>query len=168
MTIRGLSRLALVAGLLAAVPACTITWREPTIEPLDNDRVYAAGLESACAAAERVVRDFGLEVQETREQGGACLVESDFRVLPDIGDDPVDHLDEVAYVGVGGFIGGRYAVTVTARSREDNTRIKVVTRIEGYVNEEFGYQVLRSRGVIEREMFAALADHLGQPADRAD
>lgn len=168
MTSRGAFRLAVIILLLVALPGCTITWREPTIEPLDNDRVYRTSLEPACDAAEQVVRDFGFEVKETRGQGDACLVESDFQVFPDVGERPSDHLDEVAYVGAGGFIGGRYAVTLSARAREDNTRIKVVTRIEGYVNEEFGYQVLRSKGIIEREMFSALAEQLGTPAEQTD
>ena len=68
----------------------------------------------------------------------------------------------MAITGAGGFIGGRYTVTLTVRGvRNESIRVKVVTRVEGYINEEFSYQVLRSTGVIEREMFAALGRLLG-------
>ncbi len=151
-----------LALMLLSLPACTIHWRQPRIEPLNTNRIYDAEFSGACAAAESVIAEFGLSVKESRQEDNACLVESGFRVFPDTGDKPTDHLDRVAITGAGGFIGGRYTVTLTVRGvRNESTRVKVVTRVEGYINEEFGYQVLRSTGVIEREMFAALGRLLG-------
>lgn len=156
---------ALSVVLLVALPACKITWREPRLEPLNTNRFYAAELEATCTAARDMVQQFGLEVTEFQDEERACLVDTDWRVLPDSGEDAIDHLDEVAITGPGPFIGGRYTVTITGRaSRDAGTRLKVVARIEGYVNEEFGYQVLRSKGLIESRMFAAVGTTLGTPA----
>lgn len=160
-------RSALLVSMICALgvlPACTITVREPVIRPLNTNRFYDAELSPTCDAVEGVITAVGLHVKETRREDTACLVESDFKVLSDTGDDPTQHLKRVAYTGVGGFIGGRYTVTVTTRNvRDGGTRVKVVTRVEGYINEEFGYQVLRSRGLIEEAMFAAIGESLGTP-----
>ena len=60
------------------------------------------------------------------------------------------------------FIGGRYALTVTTRNvRDSGTRVKVTTRVEGYISEEYGYQELRSRGIIEDREFAAIGESVG-------
>lgn len=151
-----------LAVLLLVLPGCTITWREPQLEPLNTNRFYDAELEAACEAAESVVRSLGLEVDESQREERACLIATDYKVLADAGEDPLEQLDEVALIGPGPFIGGRYTVTVTGRgSRDGGTRLKVVTRIEGYINEEFGYQVLRSTGVIEERVFERVGDRLG-------
>ena len=159
------SRAWLAIVILAALPACKITWREPTLQPLNTNRFYAAELSEACQAARAVVTSFGLEVTEMTEQERACLVDTDFKVLADDGDDPTEHLNRVAFTGAGRFIGGRYTVTVTGRGvRDGGTRVKVVTRVEGYINEEFGYQVLRSTGLLEERMFADIGQRLGVDA----
>ena len=147
---------------LLALPACQITWREPKLEPLNSNRFYAAELPGTCDALESVIADFGLTSKEVRREESACLVETDFRVLADSGDDPIDHLRRIAIIGPGPFIGGRYTVTLTGRGvRDGGSRVKVVARVEGYINEEFGYQVLRSTGLIEGRMFASLGETLG-------
>ena len=65
-------------------------------------------------------------------------------------------------VGAGVLIGVPSTLTVTTREvRNGGTRVRVSTRIEGYVNEEFGYQVLRSNGLIESNIFDAIGDRLG-------
>ncbi len=149
---------------LAALPACTITWREPTIQPLNTSRFYAAELNPTCDAAQQAAATLGVPIQEVQQQERACLISTDFKVLPDTGENPLDHLKEVAWVGVGGFIGGRYSLTITARTvRDGGTRVRITTRIEGYVNEEFGYQVLRSKGLIESHLFDAIGQRLGTP-----
>ena len=149
------------ALLLLALPACTVTWRQRPIEPLDTDRTYAAAFEETWAAVERTVAGMEMEVRDRQQEGGVGLLETGYRVLSDMGDD-VNRLERIAYIGPGGFIGGRYTLTVTVRSlRSGDTRVKVNTRIEGYVNEEFGYQVLRSRGLIEDRIFTQIGTALG-------
>lgn len=151
-----------LVSLLMALPACTITWREPELVPLDTNRFYDAGLEETCDAAEQVIGELGLEMEETQREERACLLATDYNVFADQGEDPIRNLDEVAIIGPGPFIGGRYTLTVTGRSsRDGGTRLKVVTRIEGYINEEFGYQVLRSTGVIEERVFDAVSNRVG-------
>jgi len=148
--------------LALALPACQITWREPVLQPLNSNRYYDTGLETTCAAAQQVVLQLGLTVKESQEQDRACLLETEFKVLSDTGDDPTEHLNRIAFVGVGPFIGGRYALTVTTRNvRDSGTRVKVTTRVEGYISEEYGYQVLRSRGIIEDRVFAAIGESVG-------
>lgn len=145
-----------------ALPACQITWREPVLQPLNSNRYYDTNLETTCDAAQKVVMNLGLTVKESQAQERACLLETDFKVLSDSGDDPTEHLDRIAFVGVGPFIGGRYALTVTTRDvRDSGTRVKVTTRVEGYISQEFGYQVLRSRGIIEDRVFAAIGESVG-------
>ena len=117
--------------VLLALPACQITWREPVLQPLNSNRYYDSGLETTCAAALQVVTRLGLSVKESQEEERACLLETDFKVLSDFGDDPTEYLDKVAFVGVGPFIGGRYTLTVTTRDvRNSGTRVKVTTRVE--------------------------------------
>ncbi len=148
--------------VLFALPACQITWREPVLQPLNSNRYYDSSLEITCAAAREVVTRLGLSVKESQEEERACLLETVFKVLSDSGDDPTEYLDKVAFVGVGPFIGGRYTLTVTTRDvRNSGTRVKVTTRVEGYVGEEFGYQVLRSKGLIEERVFAAIGESIG-------
>ncbi len=155
--------------VVLALPACQITWREPVLQPLNSNRYYDSTLETTCAAAEQVVTRLGLTVKESQQEERACLLETEFKVLSDIGEDPTEHLDRVAFVGVGPFIGGRYTLTVTTRNvRDSGTRVKVSTRVEGYINEEFGYQVLRSRGIIEERVFAAIGVSVGAAPVEAD
>ncbi len=157
-------RLVRASALLVALalPACQITWREPILQPLNSNRYYDSTLEATCNAAEQVVTHLGLTVKESQQQERACLLETDFKVLSDTGEDPTEHLDRVAFVSVGPFIGGRYTLTITTRNvRDSGTRVKVSTRVEGYINEEFGYQVLRSRGIIEERVFAAIGQSVG-------
>ena len=154
--------------LLLSIGACQITWREPVIEPLNTNRFFDADLAQTCDAAEQVVQQIGLEVEDMQREDNACLLETDFKVFSDEGENPMDHLGRVAMVGVGGFIGGRYTLTVTTRDvRNAGTRVRVTSRIEGYVNEEFGYQVLRSNGTIETAVFDAIGTQLGEPAQQA-
>ncbi len=165
---RGAQRGLLLPLLLLSMGACQITWREPVLEPLNSNRFYDAEFGATCDAAEQVVQDLGLELEDVQREDNACLLDTEFRVFSDEGDDPMDHLRRVAMVGAGGFIGGRYTMTVTTRDvRNGGTRVRVSTRIEGYVNEEFGYQVLRSNGLIERNVFEAIGTRVGAPPAEA-
>lgn len=169
MRIRRGAQRGLLLPLLLSVGACQITWREPVIEPLNTNRFYDAELASTCDAAEQVVQALGLTLEDVQRQDNACLLDTKFSVFSDSGDDPMDHLGQVAMVGAGGFIGGRYTLTVTTRDvRNGGTRVRVSTRIEGYVNEEFGYQVLRSNGLIESNIFDAIGARLGAAPIEAD
>ena len=155
--------------VVLALSACQITWREPVLQPLNSNRYYDSALETTCKAAEQVVLRFGLSVKESKAEERACLLETNFKVLSDAGDDPTEHLDRIALVGVGPFIGGRYILTVTTRNvRDSGTRVKVTARVEGYISEEFGYQVLRSRGLIEERVFTAIGDTVGAAAVEAN
>lgn len=153
---------ALAALTILTLPACTVTWREPVLQPLNASRFYDDEITATCDAVEAVATRMGLTIKDTTRQERACLVETDFRVFSDAGDDPTEHLKRVAWTGVGRFIGGRYTTTITSRDvRDGGTRVRISTRIEGYISEEFGYQVLRSRGIIEDAMFAAIGVSLG-------
>ena len=150
-----------VALLLVALPACQITWRQRPVEPLDRDRKYEMQYDQTWVAVQQVMRGFGLEVKEQRQEGDVGLVDTEFKVLSDT-DEDVNRLNKVAYTGPGGFIGGRYAMTVTVRGlNSGETKVKVVTRVEGFINEEYGYQVLRSTGLLENEVFVRIGNQLG-------
>jgi hypothetical protein len=156
-------RVPCLAALLLALGACQITLREPVIEPLNTNRFFDAELEPTCDAVEQVIQTIGLQLEDVQRAGIACLLDTEFKVFSDEGDDPIDHLAKVAMVGAGGFIGGRYTLTVTTRDvRNGGTRVRVSSRIEGYVSEEFGYQVLRSNGLIETMVFDAIGMQLGE------
>lgn len=158
-----------LAVCLLALPACRITFREPTIQPLNTNRFYDAEVAATCDAVERVLQDLALPLKKADRQSSACLIDTDFKIFPDIGEEPTNHLKRSAFTGVGSFIGGRYFVTITGRDvRDGGSRLRVVTRIEGYINEEFGYQVLRSTGVIEDRIFAAVGEKLGVAPVEAD
>jgi len=45
--------------------------------------------------------------------------------------------------------------------RGGHAKVKIVARIEGYMGEEYGYQVLRSTGLIEETLFTRLNETLG-------
>lgn len=154
----------LLALLLLCLPACRITFREPELKPLNTSRYYAAEVAATCDAVEAVLHELALPVKKQERQDNACLIETDFKVFPDIGDNPMNHLKRSALTGVGSFIGGRYFLTITGRDvRDGGARLRVVTRIEGYIDQEFGYQVLRSSGIIEDHTFAAVGEKLGVP-----
>lgn len=160
---------AVLVMLLVCLPACRITFREPELKPINTSRFYDAEIAETCGAVQQVLQDMALPVRKAELQTDACLIETDFKVFSDVGDDPINHLKRSALTGVGSFIGGRYFVTITGRDvRDGGARLRVVTRIEGYVNQEFGYQVLRSSGLIEDRTFAAVGDKLGVPPVEAD
>ncbi len=152
-----------VAGLLAVLPACTITFREKPIEPLDPDRNYAAAIEDTWEATKQVVEQFVPEIEEANFVPGnaAGLIVTEPAVLSDEGED-FNRLRRVSFARGGGFIGGRYTLTITVRKvRGGQSKVKVVARIEGYMGEDFGYQYLRSTGIIEEEIFARISARLG-------
>lgn len=157
----------LVAVLLASLPACTITFREKPLLPVENDRNFSVGFQEGCwNTTQTVVEGFGPEIKEVRleEENRAGLIVTDFAVLPDTGPD-VKHLKKVAHTGNAGFIGGRYALTVTVREiRGERCKVKVVSRIEGYLGQEYGYQVLRSTGLLEEEILTRIGQELSSPA----
>ncbi len=168
MRIRWRAQSAILLIPVLLITGCQVTWREPVIEPLNTNRFYDAQLGDTCDAVEAVVQDLALQIEDSEREDSACLLDTEFTVFSDEGEDPINHLGRVAFVGVGGFIGGRYAITVTVRDvRNGGTRVRVSTRIEGYVNEEFGYQVLRSNGLIESRVFDSIGQQLGAPAVEA-
>lgn len=148
--------------LLILLPACQLTFREPRLEPLNTSRFYDAEIGPTCDALAEMASELGLPVESDQREDNACLIETGFRVFSDTGGDPTDNLKTAAHIGVGGFIGGRYWLTLTGRDvRDGGTRVRATVRIEGYINEEFGYQVLRSRGVIEQRIFDGVGTRLG-------
>jgi hypothetical protein len=154
--------------MLASVMGCQVTFREPKLEPLNTSRFFEAELGPTCDALEAMAGSLGLAIENIRREDTACMVETGFRVFSDTGDDPANHLSRAAYTGVGGFIGGRYFLTLTGRDvRDGGSRVRATVRIEGYINEEFGYQVLRSKGVIEERIFAGVAERVGAAAVEA-
>ena len=162
--VRNLSRFGALL-LLVALPGCQLTFREPRLEPLNTNRFYEAEIGPTCDALAGIADALGLPVESDRREDNACLIETGFRVFSDTGDDPIDSLPKAAHTGVGGFIGGRYFVTLTGRDvRDGGTRVRATVRIEGYINQEFGYQVLRSRGVIEQRIFDGVGSRLGVSA----
>ena len=161
---RKLSRLCALLTLIV-LPGCQLTFREPRLEPLNTNRFYEAEIGPTCDALAEMANELGLPVESDRREDNACLIETGFRVFSDTGDDPIDSLTKAAHTGVGGFIGGRYFVTLTGRDvRDGGTRVRATVRVEGYINEEFGYQVLRSRGVIEQRIFDGVGSRLGVSA----
>jgi hypothetical protein len=159
---RSLPRLCGLLLLLTGLPACQLTFREPRLEPLNTSRFYDAELGPTCDALAEMATQLGVPIESDRREDNACLIETGFRVFSDTGEDPTEKLEESAHTGVGGFIGGRYWLTLTGRDvRDGGTRVRATVRIEGYINEEFGYQVLRSRGVIEQRIFDGIGARLG-------
>lgn len=151
------------AALLLWLPACSVSVREPTIEPLDTDRRYQAACDPTWESTLGVIEEMPPAVEERERRERAGLITTGFAVLSDTGAE-INHLDQVAFSRGGRFIGGRYALTVTVRCLEEQeTKVKVVSRIEGYVNQEMGYQVLRSKGLLEEEVFARIGESLGTP-----
>ena len=150
--------------LLIALPACSVTFRRKPIEPLDNDRNYEVAIEQCWETSKQVVTDFvsGIEDQTYAPGNQAGMIVTEFAILSDTGDDDYNHLKRVAYARGASFIGGRYQLTVTTRLiRGGRCKVRIVARIEGYMGEEFGYQTLRSTGVIEEEIFGRISTALG-------
>ena len=158
------TRTRVVAALmLLALPACTVTFRQKPIEPLDTDRNYDTTIQAAWSGIKQVIEEWPYQISEESfdADNNAGMIITDYWVLPDLGED-VDRLKEVAYAQGAPFIGGRYTLTATVREiRGGNAKVKIVARIEGYMGEEYGYQVLRSTGLIEETLFDRLSETLG-------
>lgn len=151
------------AALLVALPACTITFRQKPIEPLDPDRNFEAPLDRTWEATREVIAGFGPEIETAEFEDDAGLIVTEFAVFPDAGPDYAQ-LDSAAYAQGFPFIGGRYTLTVTVREvRGEQTKVRIVPRIEGYLGEEYGYQTLRSTGLLEEELFGRISTELGVP-----
>ncbi len=148
----------ILALLLAAlVPACSVTLREPVVQPLDPSRIYATDLEPVCDALEATLAGLGLTIANTVAERTACLSETEHLRLSDTGD-AINHLDEVAYVGNQNFFShGRYLLAVSARPGPQGVSVRVTSRIEGY---DAGYRLLRSTGLIEQTFFDRLSEQL--------
>lgn len=155
-------RRAAIAALAAAFlvsPACSVTWRQPEIKPLDPTRQYRVTPAAACAAATAALAALELVVDERTDEDDSCLLQTEHRRLPETGG-PVNSLRSVALVAAtDDFTHGRYLVTASVRPvAGDLTRVRLTTRIEGY---DAGYRLLRSRGLIEDALFERLQAQLG-------
>lgn len=150
--------------LLLALPACTITFRQKPLAPVDDDRNFDAPLTRTWEVVQDVVGGFVDDVERVEFQDDAGIIVTEFAVLPDTGP-PYQHLDEVALAQGYPFIGGRYSLTVTVREVQGGqSKVRVVPRLEGYLGQEYGYQALRTTGVLEQELFNRISDQLGEPA----
>ena len=150
--------------LLLALPACTVTFRRKPIEPIDNDRNFEVGVETCWQTSRQVVVDFtsGVEDEQYDTTNQTGLLVTDYAVFSDTGDEDFNHLRRVAYSQGAPFIGGRYQLTLTTREiRGGSCKVRVVARIEGYMGEEYGYQALRSTGILEQELFDRISGALG-------
>ncbi len=160
------SSIRLVAAVvcLSFLPACTVTFRRKPIEPIDNDRNYEVALPSCWDTSRNVVADFanGVEKEDFDSENNTGLLVSRYSVFADTGDEDWRHLRRVSYSQGAPFIGGRYQLTLTTREiRGGACKVRVVARIEGYMGEEYGYQALRSTGVLEQEIFDRISGQLG-------
>jgi hypothetical protein len=150
--------------LLAALPACTVTFRRKPIEPIDNDRNYDVEVATCWDASRQVVADFanGIEEEDFDTANNAGLLVTEYAVFADTGEEDWRHLRRVSYSQGAPFIGGRYQLTLTTRTvRGGACKVRVVARIEGYMGEEYGYQALRSNGTLEQEIFDRISTALG-------
>lgn len=157
-------RVIAVVLLLAALPACTVTFRRKPIVPIDNDRNFDVDVQSCWDTSTKVVADFtsGVDEQEFDPQNNTGLMVTKYAVFSDSGDNDWQHLKRVAYAQGAPFIGGRYQLTLTTRTiRGGACKVRVVARIEGYMGEEYGYQALRSTGLLEQEIFDRISAALG-------
>lgn len=157
------TRLAAIVVLLA-LSACTVTFRRKPIEPLDNTRNYEVAVAECWDSAKQTVTDFVNRIEDTSFDAGnqTGLLVSEYAVFADTGDADWQHLKRVAYSQGAPFIGGRYQLTLTVRTiRGGACKVRVVARIEGYMGEEYGYQALRSTGVLEQEIFDRISIALG-------
>lgn len=147
------------AALLAT--ACSVTWRQPEIRPLNPVRQFAVPAAALCDALLGALGELDLEAEAVTIEADACLVETGYRRLTG-GDDPLEQLREVAHTAGGDFFShGRFLVTASVRELDEGSRIRLTTRIEGF---DAGYRVLRSTGLIEEELFERIAAKLKGPA----
>jgi hypothetical protein len=161
---RNAVRLVALVVCLLTLPACTVTFRRKPIEPIDNDRNYTVGLQACWESSRQIVGDFagGVEEENFDTESETGLLVSRYAVFADTGDDDWRHLRRVSYSQGAPFIGGRYQLTLTTREiRGGACKVRVVARIEGYMGEEYGYQALRSTGVLEQEIFDRISTQLG-------
>ncbi len=157
-------RVIAVVVLLVALPACTVTFRRKPIVPLDNDRNFDIGVQTCWDTSRQVVTDFasGIDDEDFDPQNKAGLLVTKYAVFSDSGPDDWRHLKKVAYSQGAPFIGGRYQLTLTTRTiRGGACKVRVVARIEGYMGEDYGYQALRSTGLLEQEIFDRISKALG-------
>ncbi len=155
-------RVIAVVVLLVALPACTVTFRRKPIVPIDNDRNFDVGVQTCWDTSRKVVTDFSSGVDDQVFQNNAGLLVTKYAVFSDSGNDDWRHLKRVAYSQGAPFIGGRYQLTLTTRTiRGGACKVRVVARIEGYMGEEYGYQALRSTGLLEQEIFDRISAALG-------
>lgn len=150
--------------VLLALPACTVTFRRKPIEPIDNDRNYEVAVAACWDSSRQTVTDFvdGIEDETFDPNNQTGLLVTEYAVFADTGAGDWRHLKRVAYSQGAPFIGGRYQLTLTVRTiRGGACKVRVVARIEGYMGEEYGYQALRSTGVLEQEIFDRISAALG-------
>lgn len=151
-----------LAAVCVSLPACTVTWRQPTIAPIDPVRLFPVSAARACDAALTAFSGLQLRPDETMRQDSSCVIETDYRSLDEPGD-PFERLRDVGYVG-GGISHGRYLLTATIRENEDGqARVRLAARIEGI---DTSYVTVRSNGTIEKVAFERLSAVLGtQPLE---
>lgn len=148
--------MAIAASLL--LTACSVTWRQPEIRPLNPVRQYPATAPALCDALLDALGRLGLQTETVTRESDACLVETDYRRLAG-GEAPHEQLREVSYTTGGEFFShGRFLVTASVRELPEGARVRLTTRIEGF---DAGYRVLRSTGVIEEVLFDAIHEILG-------
>jgi len=155
--------------LLAALPACTVTFRRKPIEPIDNDRNFAVAVDECWQHSRRIVSEFagGIEDEQYDTENNTGLMVTDYAVFSDTGEDDWNHVKRVSYSQGAPFIGGRFQLTLTTRPvRDGSCKVRIVARIEGYMGEEYGYQALRSTGILEEELFGRIATAMGVEAVR--
>ncbi len=166
---RAFVRATAVILLAVLLSGCQVTFRRKPIQPLDNDRNYDIAVQPCWDASRQVVTDFasGVEQEDWESDNDAGLLVTEFAVFSDTGDYDYNHLKKVSYAQGAPFIGGRYQITLTTRLiRGERCKVRVVARIEGYMGEEYGYQTLRSNGVLEQEIFDRISSQLGvEPVD---
>ena len=160
----GAIRVVTAVVLVVALPACTVTFRRKPIVPIDNDRNYNVSVQTCWDTSKKVVTDFtsGVEEEDFDPQNNAGLLVTRYAVFSDSGENDWQYLREVSYSQGAPFIGGRYQLTLTTRTvRGGACKVRVVARIEGYMGEEYGYQALRSTGLLEQEIFNRISADLG-------
>jgi len=151
--------LSAVVLLLVTGNACSVTWREPEIQPLLQTRVLPGSVDRICAAVTPVLADLGLLIDQEESSETACLVVTNFHRLAERGP-RVERLREVAYLGPQDvFQHARYRLTVTVQEAADHqAQVRIASRIEGY---DGSYRQLRSTGLIEGQAFAFLQQRVG-------
>lgn len=161
---RNVIRLIAAGVLLTTLPACTVTFRRKPIEPIDNDRNFAVEMPDCWGTSRQIVADFagGVDQEDFDIQNNTGLMVTRYAVFADTGNEDWRHLRRVSYSQGAPFIGGRYQLTLTTRViRGGACKVRVVARIEGYMGEEYGYQALRSTGLLEQELFDRISTQLG-------